>query len=51
VILIELILDAPPGYQDDVAELARRTMAATQQEQGCILYRFTTGLDRPTGSF
>jgi quinol monooxygenase YgiN len=47
VILIELIFDAPPGYQDNVAELARRTTAATQQEQGCILYRFTTDLDHP----
>src|SRR5437660_4627315 len=47
MILIELIFDASPGEQDNVAELARRTTTATQQEEGCILYRFTTDLDRP----
>ena len=44
MILIELIFDAPPGQQGNVAELARQTTAATLQEQGCILYRLTTGL-------
>ena len=47
MILIELIFDAPPDAHDKVAELARRTTAATHPENGCILYRFTTDLDRP----
>ncbi len=47
MILIELIFDAPPDAHDNVAELARRTTAATHRENGCILYRFTTDLDHP----
>jgi quinol monooxygenase YgiN len=47
VILIELIFDAAPDEREDVAALAHRTMAATQQEAGCVLYRFTTGLGLP----
>jgi quinol monooxygenase YgiN len=47
VILIELVFDAPPGAYDTVAELARQTTAATCQESGCVLYRFTTDLDHP----
>jgi quinol monooxygenase YgiN len=47
MILIELIFDVAPDKQGNVTELARQTTAATQQEQGCILCRFTTGLDRP----
>lgn len=48
MILIELIFDAPPDAHGNVAELARRTTAATHRENGCILYRFTTDLDRPS---
>lgn len=47
MIFIELIFDAAPDERENVTELARRTTAATQQEKGCILYRFTTGLDHP----
>jgi quinol monooxygenase YgiN len=47
VILIELIFDALPGEREDVAALARRTMAATRQEPGCVIYRFTTDLSHP----
>ena len=47
MILIELIFETAPVERENVAELARRTTAATQQENGCILYRFTTDLDRP----
>ena len=47
MILIELIFETAAVERENVAELARRTTAATQQENGCILYRFTTGLDRP----
>jgi len=46
-IMIELIFDASPDKQENVAELARRTTAATRREKGCILYRFTAGLDHP----
>jgi quinol monooxygenase YgiN len=42
MILIELIFDAPPGQRESVIALANGTMAATRQEDGCILYRFTT---------
>ncbi len=47
MILIELIFETAAVERENVAELARRTTAATQQENGGILYRFTTGLDRP----
>jgi quinol monooxygenase YgiN len=47
MILIELVFDAPPGEQENVANLARRTTAATRRENGCTLYRFTAGLDHP----
>jgi quinol monooxygenase YgiN len=47
MILIELIYDASPDEREDVAELARRTTAATHREKGRILYRFTTDLDFP----
>ena len=46
MILIELIFDAPPDAHDNVAELARRTTAATHRENGCILYRFAIDLER-----
>jgi quinol monooxygenase YgiN len=47
MILIELIFDADPIVREDVAALARRTMAETKKEKGCILYRFTVDLDLP----
>lgn len=47
MILIEVIFDASPDERESVVELAGRTTAATQQEKGCILYRFTTDLDNP----
>jgi quinol monooxygenase YgiN len=47
VILIQLIFDTAPEQRESVIELARRTMAATRREKGCVLYRFTTDLDLP----
>ena len=47
MILIELIFDTAPQQRESAIALARRTMAATHQEQGCILYRFNTDLDLP----
>jgi quinol monooxygenase YgiN len=47
MILIQLIFDAAPEQRDNVVALARRTTAATQPEEGCVLYRFTTDLDLP----
>ena len=47
MILIELIFDAAPDEREEVAALARRTMAETREEKGCILYRFTIDLDLP----
>jgi quinol monooxygenase YgiN len=47
MIFIELIFDAAPEVRDEVVSLARRTAAATHQEEGCILYRFTNDIDLP----
>ena len=47
MILIELIFDAAPEDRDAVTSLARRTTDATREEEGCILYRFTTDIDLP----
>lgn len=47
MILIELIFDTAPEQRESAVALARRTMAATRQEEGCILYRFNTDLDVP----
>lgn len=47
MILIELIVDTAPEQRERAIALARRTMAATQREKGCILYRFNTDLDFP----
>lgn len=47
MILIELILEAAPGEQENITDLARRTTTATRLENGCILYRFTADLDHP----
>jgi quinol monooxygenase YgiN len=47
MILIELVFDAAADERENVAELARRTTAATQRENGCIRYRFTADLDHP----
>jgi quinol monooxygenase YgiN len=47
MIFIELVFDATVDTRQDVADLAGRTAAATQREEGCILYRFSTDLDLP----
>jgi quinol monooxygenase YgiN len=47
MIVIEAILEASPGRRDDLITLMRRIMAASQQEKGCVLYRFAADLDRP----
>lgn len=47
MILIELIFDAAPDAREEVVALARRTMAQTHAEKGCVLYRFTIDLDLP----
>ena len=39
--------DAAAIQRENVAELARRITAATQQENGRVLYRFTSDLDHP----
>jgi quinol monooxygenase YgiN len=47
MILIELMFDTAPEQRESAIALARRTMAATHQEEGCILYRFNTDLELP----
>jgi quinol monooxygenase YgiN len=47
MILIELIFDAAPNEREEFVALARRTMAETHGEKGCILYQFTIDLDLP----
>ncbi len=47
MILIEFVFDTAPEQHESAAALARRTMAATRQEEGCIFYRFSTDLDIP----
>lgn len=47
MILIELVFAAAADSREDVVELARRTTAATLEENGCIIYRFATDVDEP----
>lgn len=48
MIFIEFVFEASAETSEEVAELARRTAAATRQEEGCILYRFSNDVDQPT---
>ncbi|OAN56261.1 putative quinol monooxygenase [Sphingobium sp. TCM1] len=45
MILFDVSLEALPGREEEMASLLRRTMVATQVEDGCIQYRFTRDLD------
>ena len=47
MIFIELVLEASAEGRDELVELARRTTAATQREDGCVLYRFSTDVEQP----
>src|SRR3954466_15204723 len=47
VIFIELVFDASADAREEVVALARRTTAATREEEGCVLYRFSTDIERP----
>ena len=44
MILIQMSFDAAPEARDEVIQLTRRVTDATLQEDGCVLYRFTTDL-------
>jgi len=48
VIVIEVIFEAIADARDEFIDLVHRTMAASQQEQGCVLYRFTADLENPS---
>ena len=48
LILIEGIFEALPDRREDFVKLALQTMAASQLEKGCSLYRFTADLEEPT---
>lgn len=47
MIFIELVIDASPDAHDELADLARRTAAATRDESGCVLYRFAVDVEQP----
>ncbi len=47
MIVIEAIFEVSNGARDDFIGLMRRTMAASQRENGCIFYRFTADLQLP----
>lgn len=47
MIFIELVFEASADRRDEVLELIRRTTAATHQEKGCVLYRFSADVDLP----
>ena len=47
MIFIEFVYDAAPEAREEVLELTRRTMAETQREEGCVLYRFSTDVELP----
>jgi len=42
------VLEASDDAREELAELARRTTAATHQENGCVLYRFSTDVELPS---
>ncbi len=44
MIFIQMSLDIGPAFREDLIDLAQRTTDATLQEDGCLLYRFTTDL-------
>jgi len=48
LIVIVGIFEALPARRQDFVNLALETMAASQPEKGCALYRFTAHLDDPT---
>jgi quinol monooxygenase YgiN len=48
LILIEGTFEALPDRRQDFINLALQTMAASQLEKGCSLYRFTADLEDPT---
>ena len=45
MIVIEAIFEASADRRSDFINLALRTMAASQQEKGCLLYRFSADLE------
>ena len=45
MILFDLCLEASPGEEPPLADLLRRTAAASSAEPGCVTYRFTRDLD------
>ena len=48
MIVIEGTFTALPDRRQDFVNLALQTMAASQLEKGCSLYRFTADLQDPT---
>ena len=47
MIVIEVVFEASSNTRNDFIGLMRRTMTASQRENGCVLYRFTADLEFP----
>lgn len=46
MIVIEAIFEASADRRNDFVKLALQTMAASQAEKGCLLYRFSADLEQ-----
>ena len=47
MIFIEMVFEALADTREEILNLLHRTTAATRQEEGCILYRFSTDTELP----
>lgn len=47
MIVIDVTLDALDGKRNELVEMMTVTMAASQAEKGCALYRFTADINLP----
>lgn len=47
MVLIDVTLETAEATRDELVALLRSTMAGSQAEPGCLIYRFTADLDDP----
>src|SRR3546814_12587058 len=47
MILFDVTIEAKDDRRKEATGLLRRTMAGSQAEEGCLIYRFTADLDDP----